>query len=72
MTHTVVGLFKDRSEAQAAMQELMSSGFIKEDIDLSNRKFAANTDAGQDYFDRQRRSRYRRPHRQFFQLAVRR
>ena len=49
MTHTVVGLFKNRSEAQAAMQELMSSGFIKEDIDLSNRKFAANADAGEDY-----------------------
>ncbi|HSU24771.1 MAG TPA: YsnF/AvaK domain-containing protein [Pyrinomonadaceae bacterium] len=49
MTHTVVGLFKDRSEAQAAMQELMSSGFIKEDIDLSNRKFADNTGTGENY-----------------------
>jgi len=49
MTHTVVGLFKDRSEAQAAMKDLMISGFIKEDIDLSNRKFAGNTNAGENY-----------------------
>jgi uncharacterized protein (TIGR02271 family) len=49
MTHTVVGLFKDRSEAQAAMKDLMISGFIKEDIDLSNRKFAENTNAGDNY-----------------------
>ena len=40
MTHTVVGLFDDRSEAQAAMQELVAAGFIQEDIDLSNRSFA--------------------------------
>lgn len=43
MTHTVVGLFDERSDAQAAMNELISAGFIKEDIDFSNRKFAAGT-----------------------------
>ena len=45
MTHTVVGLFDSRSDAQAAMQELTSNGFIKEDIDLSNRSLA-ETSAG--------------------------
>ncbi|MEP7214007.1 MAG: YsnF/AvaK domain-containing protein [Acidobacteriota bacterium] len=55
MTHTVVGLFNSRSDAQAAMQELTSNGFIKEDIDLSNRSFAdtgtgtADTKTGTDY-----------------------
>jgi stress response protein YsnF len=38
MTHTVVGLFENRSEAQAAMQELIQKGFIKEHIDLSKRR----------------------------------
>src|SRR5215210_9028572 len=37
MTHTVVGLFDNRSEAQAAMQELIQQGFIRENIDISNR-----------------------------------
>lgn len=37
MTHTVVGLFSNRSEAQAAMQELVQAGFIQEDLDLSSR-----------------------------------
>jgi uncharacterized protein (TIGR02271 family) len=40
MTHTVVGLFDNRSEAQAAMQELVRHGFIQDDIDLSNRSYA--------------------------------
>ena len=43
MTHTVVGLFDNRSDAQAAMQDLVSEGFIQEDIDLSNRSFAGGT-----------------------------
>lgn len=43
MTHTVVGLFDDRSEAQAAMQELVQRGFVQEDIDLSNRSMADTT-----------------------------
>jgi uncharacterized protein (TIGR02271 family) len=37
MTHTVVGLFDNRGEAQAAMQELIQQGFIRENIDISNR-----------------------------------
>jgi uncharacterized protein (TIGR02271 family) len=40
MTHTVVGLFTNRSDAQTAMQELVQAGFIKENIDLSNRSLA--------------------------------
>ncbi len=45
MTHTVVGLFDNRSEAQAAMRELVQNGFIQEDIDLSNRSMADTTGA---------------------------
>jgi len=44
MTHTVVGLFDERSDAQAAMNELISAGFVKENIDFSNRKFATGSD----------------------------
>ena len=44
MTHTVVGLFNNRSEAQTAMQELAQAGFIQENIDISNRR-TADTDA---------------------------
>jgi uncharacterized protein (TIGR02271 family) len=40
MTHTVVGLFTNRSDAQTAMQELVQAGFIQENIDLSNRSLA--------------------------------
>jgi uncharacterized protein (TIGR02271 family) len=43
MTHTVIGLFDNRSEAQAAMQELIQHGFVQEDIDLSNRSMADTT-----------------------------
>src|SRR5688572_16524932 len=45
MTHTVVGLFENRSQAQQAMQELIQHGFIKENIDLSNRSYNDSTDA---------------------------
>ena len=44
MEQTIVGLFNDRSEAQAAMRELMEEGFIKDNIDLSNRGTASDTD----------------------------
>ena len=44
MTHTVVGLFDNRSEAQAAMQELVQHGFIQDNIDLSNRSYAEGGD----------------------------
>ena len=61
MTHTVVGLFDNRTEAQAAMQELVAHGFIQEDIDLSNRRmdetgntsaYAGTNDADSGYTDR--------------------
>ena len=48
MTHTVVGLFEDRAHAQAAMNELIAEGFVKEHIDISNRRFA-DTDADDNY-----------------------
>lgn len=48
MTHTVVGLFEDRAHAQAAMNELIAEGFVKEHIDISNRRFA-ETDADDNY-----------------------
>jgi uncharacterized protein (TIGR02271 family) len=38
MTHTVVGLFDEKSEAKAAMAELVQNGFKQENIDLSNRR----------------------------------
>jgi uncharacterized protein (TIGR02271 family) len=38
MTHTVVGLFTNRSDAQTAMQELVQAGFIQDNIDLSSRR----------------------------------
>jgi uncharacterized protein (TIGR02271 family) len=44
MTHTVVGLFEDRAHAQAAMNELIAEGFVKEHIDISNRRFADDND----------------------------
>jgi uncharacterized protein (TIGR02271 family) len=51
MTHTVVGLFSSRSDAQTAMQELVQAGFIQDNIDLSNRRLS-QTDTnytGTDY-----------------------
>ena len=48
MTHTVVGLFEDRAHAQAAMNELIAQGFVKEHIDISNRRFA-DTDSDDNY-----------------------
>jgi uncharacterized protein (TIGR02271 family) len=38
MTHTVVGLFDNRSSAGAATQELIQKGFMRENIDVSNRR----------------------------------
>ncbi|MDQ6786593.1 MAG: YsnF/AvaK domain-containing protein [Acidobacteriota bacterium] len=37
MTHTVIGLFDNRTEAQAASKELIQQGFGQESIDVSNR-----------------------------------
>ena len=46
MTHTVVGLFENRNQAQQAMQDLIQHGFIQDDIDLSNRSYSdSSTDA---------------------------
>jgi len=43
MIHTVVGLFDSKTEAQSAMQELIQQGFIKENIDFSNRRMSDST-----------------------------
>ena len=40
MTHTVVGLFDNKTEAHAAMQELIQEGFTRENIDVSARRYA--------------------------------
>ena len=48
MTHTVIGLFDNRSEAQAAMQDLVQEGFIRENIDISNRSVSDSTDFSAD------------------------
>ena len=48
MTHTVVGLFENRSDAQAAMDELVAQGFVQKDIDISNRRFAEAANAAAD------------------------
>ena len=39
MTQTVVGLFDSRTEAEAAMRELVAAGFAEESIDFSNRRY---------------------------------
>ncbi|MDQ3801897.1 MAG: YsnF/AvaK domain-containing protein [Acidobacteriota bacterium] len=39
MTHTVIGLFDNKTEARAAMDELVAEGFIRENIDVSDRRF---------------------------------
>lgn len=42
MSHTVIGLFDHRNEAQSARTELIREGFMEDNIDLSN-KSAGNT-----------------------------
>lgn len=54
MTHTVIGLFDSKEEARDAMQALVNANFIKEDVDVSNRKFAdvpATTDESGELTD---------------------
>ncbi len=49
MTHTVVGLFDSKTEAQAAMNELVQKGFVKENIDYSQGRMgdsSSGTSAG--------------------------
>lgn len=48
MAHTVVGIFDSKEEAQAAMNELVQRGFIREDIDVSNRNLINETVAAAD------------------------
>ncbi len=43
MTHTIIGLFDNKTEAQSAMQELVAAGFAKENIDVSNRRYDETT-----------------------------
>jgi uncharacterized protein (TIGR02271 family) len=43
MTHTVVGLFDSKSEAQTAMNELVQKGFTKENIDFSQGRAGDST-----------------------------
>lgn len=48
MTHTIIGLFDSKTEAQAAMRDLVAAGFAEENIDFSNRRYdeaAASTNA---------------------------
>ena len=44
MTHTVVGLFDSKSDAQKAMQELIQQGFVQQNIDLSSRRTSDSYD----------------------------
>jgi uncharacterized protein (TIGR02271 family) len=39
MTHTVVGLFDNKNEARVAMEELVQQGFVREHIDVSDRRY---------------------------------
>ena len=45
MSHTVVGLFNNRNEAQAAKQELTQKGFSEGNIDVSHRRASSTTGA---------------------------
>jgi uncharacterized protein (TIGR02271 family) len=47
MTHTVVGLFDNRSSAGAATQELIQKGFMRENIDVSNRRIGETNNRAQ-------------------------
>ncbi|HEY0047710.1 MAG TPA: YsnF/AvaK domain-containing protein [Pyrinomonadaceae bacterium] len=43
MTHTVIGLFDNKNEARVAMEELIEQGFIRENIDVSDRRYDDST-----------------------------
>jgi len=43
MSHTVIGVFDNQSEAQAAIAQLMSNGFTRELIDISSQQSASAT-----------------------------
>jgi len=46
MTQTVIGLFDSKTEAQAAMRDLVAAGFAEENIDFSNRRFDETATTG--------------------------
>lgn len=46
MAYTVVGIFDSRSQARAAMDELIQNGFVADDIDISEGISGNNTTAG--------------------------
>ena len=46
MSHTVIGLFNNRNEAQAAKQELNQKGFTEGNIDVSHRKASDGKTSG--------------------------
>jgi uncharacterized protein (TIGR02271 family) len=46
MTHTVIGLFDNKNEARVAMEELVEQGFIRESIDVSDRRYDESTTGG--------------------------
>jgi uncharacterized protein (TIGR02271 family) len=39
MTHTVIGLFDNKNEARVAMEELVEQGFVRENIDVSDKRY---------------------------------
>jgi uncharacterized protein (TIGR02271 family) len=45
MAYTVIGVFDNRSEAQQAVQQLTSSGFSHQDIDISSQRTDTASDA---------------------------
>jgi len=51
MKQTVVGLFNKSSEAQQAVQQLVSNGFSNSDVDLSIGSTAGDTTTGNKNFD---------------------
>lgn len=46
MSHTVIGLFNNRNEAQAAKQELNQKGFTEGNIDVSHRRASGGKTSG--------------------------
>jgi stress response protein YsnF len=46
MTHTVIGIFDNAQEAQTAAQQLISSGFTQQNIDVSAQDATAGTTTG--------------------------
>ena len=49
MAQTVVGLFNSASEAQQAVQELTTAGFVRDNVDVSAHQQATATSGSSDY-----------------------